>query len=425
MMTFVRHRIRPATLKEPGDRPAGSGFQVRRTLGLILLLAGIFLQPLSLRPIAAAGDAARLNNTPSPAVDSRTGNTERPPGSGAAGITRALHLKLEDDVEGENMFLRAVFTPKGMAGTQASPWSVYGCVNGTRKAFEGSTLVDQIRVGGHKRLSTRITLNGETSIGENGLNSIAGGSYRLNDRVRLYGNYGVNAEPTDSGYGNPNETLTPGIRVRLSPQIGFFSEERLQSADGSTALTHVFGVDLAPGPPWTFGMTMAFGERIDPEAVSIGRRAAQFSIAYIRSSLRYSGLFDLTAQDGEGVHSEGFNTRHSFDYHLGAGWRCLAGLKASYSSTSETTAPCDVQAAWEAGLTRGAADDQRFKLSAKYTIELEEGDGTTAGLQAGLYCPITKATRLGVGYNLSDFSNDGAADSSDSRGWFLEISGKL
>ena len=400
---------------------------MKSTLWLSLLLAGIFLQPLSLRPMAVAGDAPQLKDIASPAVENSTGKADRPlnPESVPAGITKALNLELEDNVEGEDIFLRAVFTPKNRVATQTSPWSVYSSVNGTRKAFEGRTLIDQIRVGGHKRLSARLTLNGETSIGEGGLNSIAGGSYRLNDRISLYENTGFNAQRTGGGYGNPDETLTPGVRVRLSPQVGIFSEERMQSADGSTALTHAFGVDLAPGPPWTFGMSMSLGECIDPEAGAIRRRAGHFSIAHMRSSLHYSGQFELSAQDADAAHSVGFNTSHSFDYHLGAGWRFLAGLNASYSSASEAPAFRGVQTAWEAGLARGPVDDQRFKLSAKYSIEPAGDDGYTAGLQAGFCCPIFQAIRLGVGYNLSDFSSDGAAPSSDSRGWFLEISGKL
>jgi len=427
MITFFRHRIRLASLKEPGDRPVGSGSQVKRTLWLILLLAGIFLLPLLLRPIATAGDAPLLKDIASPTAESSTGKTDRPLNhrSTPAGITKALNFELEDDAEGEDIFLRAVFTPKNRAGTQASPWSVYSSVNGTRKAFEGRTLIDHIRVGGHKRLSARLTLNGETSIGEGGLGSIASGNYRLNDRISLYGNTSFDAERTGGGYGNPDETLTPGVRLRVSPQIGLFSEEHIQSADGSTALTHVFGVDLAPGPRWALGMSMRFGECIDPEAGATGRRAGHFSIAYKRSGMRYSGQLELTAQDVDVAHSVGFNTSHSFDYHLGAGWRYLAGLNASHSSTSTAPVFSNVQTAWEVGLARGPVDDQQFKLSAKYTIEPAGDEGYTAGLQAGFCCPISEAIRLGVGYNLSGFSSDGTAHSLGSRGWFLEISAKL
>jgi hypothetical protein len=141
--------------------------------------------------------------------------------------------------------------------------------------------------------------------------------------------------------------------------------------------------------------------------------------------MHYSGQFELSAQDAEAAHSVGFNTSHSLDYHLDAGWRCLAGLNASYSSESEAAAFGGVQTTWEAGLTRGPADDQRFKLSAKYSIEPAGSDGYPAGLSAGFCFPIADAIRLGVGYNLSDFSSEEAAQSSDSRGWFLEISGKL
>jgi hypothetical protein len=400
---------------------------VKSTLWLSLLLAGIFLQPLSLRPMAVAGEAPLLKDIASPAVENNTGKTDRPlnPESVPTGISKALKLELEDNIEGEDISLRAVFTPKNRAGTQASPWSVYSSVNGTRKAFEGRTLIDQIRVGGHKRLSARLTLNGETSIGEGGLNSIAGGSYRLNDRISLYENTGFNAERTGGGYGNPDETLTPGVRVRLSPQVGIFSEERMQSADGSTALTHAFGIDLAPGPPWTFGMSLTFGECIDPEAGAIRRRAGHFSMAYMRSSLHYSGQFELSAQDAEATHSVGLNTSHSFDYHLGAGWRFLAGLNASYASASEALAFRGVQAAWEAGLARGPAGERQVKLSAKYSIEPEGDEGYAAGLQAGICWPIAEAIRLGLGYNVSDFSSDGTAQGMNGRGWFLEISGKL
>jgi hypothetical protein len=427
MITFFRHRTRLLHFTEAGDRPAGSGSQVKSTLWLSLLLAGIFLQSLSLRPMAVAGDAPRLKDIVSPAVNDSTGKAGRPPNleSVPAGITKALNFELDDNVEGEDISLRAVFTPKNRVGAQTSPWSVYSSVNGTRKAFEGRTLIDQISVGGHKRLNARLTLNGETSIGEGGLNSIAGGSYRLNDRISLYENTGFNAERTGGGYGNPAETLTPGVRLRLSPQVRIFSEERIQSADGSTALTHAFGVDLASGSPWTFGMSMSFGECIDPEAGVIGRRTGHFSLAYTRSRMHYNGQFELSAQDAEAAPSVGFNTGHSFDYHLGAGWRFLAGLNTSYSSAGEAPAFRDVQAAWEAGLARGPVDDQRFKLSAKYSIEPAGSDGTTAGLHAGFCFPIAEAIRLGVGYNLSNLSSDAAAQSADSRGWFLEISGKL
>jgi hypothetical protein len=405
----------------------GEPIPVKRTLWPILLLAGLFLQPLSLRPFAAAGDAPPLQGLPFPAGNGRTGRADRPlnTGSGPAGITKALQLKLEDGVDGEDIFLRAVYTPKSRTDTHASPWSVYSSVNGTRKPFEGSPLIDRIRVGGHKRLSTLLVLNGETSIGESGLNSIAGGSYRLNDRISLYGNYRLHAERTGGGYGNPDEALSPGVRVRLSPQVGLFGEERMQSADGATALTHVFGVDLTAGTHWTLGATLTFGDRIEPEAGATERRAGRFSIAYLRRRLRYSGQFELTAQNGEAAPSAGFNTRHSLDYHLGAGWRCLAGLNASYASVSGATAFNGARAEWEAGLARGPIDEPGFKLSAKYTLEPEVSEGTTADLQAGFYCPISEATRLGVGYNLSDFSSDGTAHGADSRGWFLEISVKL
>jgi hypothetical protein len=393
---------------------------MKYTLSGFLLAAGALLHLLPLPPGALAESIHPPQDSPAPAAIGP--HEAREP---SAGLSRAVRIRRTHHIEGEDLDLRAEYSPKIRGGPRAAPWSVYSSLKGRRLASGGGAPIDHFRLGGSKRLSHRLLLSGDTAIAEDGVSSAAAARYRAGEHIRLYGSYNAHAGRTGMGCGNSEKTFTPGIRVRVSPRAALFGEERLQRVDGSRALTHVFGLDLAPGRDRRLRLSLEAGRRIDPGEGAAPHCSARLSIGWGAGHFRYNGELEMSAKGADADDWLGGSTRHSMDYHLGREWRLHAGLKAAYSPPRETSTYGEVLSEWEAGLASGPADDERFRLLLKYTLLGAAGADLQADVQVGVCGRLTESTRFGLGYNLADFPNTTTAPGPDIRGWFLEISAEL
>lgn len=214
-------------------------------------------------------------------------------------------------------------------------WDAYGYVQGTLEKDGTRENNDRVGAGGSWRINDRVKLLAEASGGSLGPGGKVGADYRLSDRSNAYLNYVVETESPDVAYRGRQGTWVSGSSTRISDEVRLFNETRSTNGAGPDSLSNAFGADWAPNDRWTFGGKMEVGKLSDPTAGDTKRRALGLSAGYKFGGLKYSGNLELRNEDNNlNGHRNVWLVRNTLGYQLTKAWRLLGKLNWSDSNNT-------------------------------------------------------------------------------------------
>ncbi len=238
--------------------------------------------------------------------------------------------------------VRADYRPEKEGGKpgEKEDWEAYGFVQGTL-ARDG-TREDNNRAGagGSWRINDRVKLLAELSEGSLGAGGKVGVDYRLSDRSNAYMNYVVESESPDWAYRGRHGSFVSGSSMRVSDSMRIFGETRAASGAGPQSLSNAFGLDWSPNDRWTWGGKAEVGKVSDTLGGDLKRHALGLTAGYKEGGLKYTGGVEWREDAGTiGGTSVGTRTtwllRNTVGWQYTKEWRLLGKLNVSHSSNSK------------------------------------------------------------------------------------------
>jgi hypothetical protein len=215
-------------------------------------------------------------------------------------------------------------------------WSAYGFVQSTLETTETRPENNRGGVGGSYRINDRMRLNGEASGGDGGSGGRLGLDYLATDRTNLYLAYNLEHERSDTGVRGRNGRSTAGFRTRYSDAVSVYGEERLSFGDQPSGLTHAYGIDYAPADRWTLGLSLEAGTLEDNDTGAQTERSAYgLSAGFNGSSLKYATAIELREDTTEFSERKTHLLKNTLSLQLTPDWRTLARLNLAESESSQ------------------------------------------------------------------------------------------
>jgi hypothetical protein len=219
-------------------------------------------------------------------------------------------------------------------------WRSYGFVQTTLAADDTREENGRVGAGGAYRVTDRMVVDAEASHGQLGPGGKLGTSYQATDRTTVYVNYGLEDERGLDGLYGRRSNLIGGARTRLSDSSSMYLENRYQSADSRSGLTHATGVNFAPTDRWNLGSTVDVGTLIDRETgAETDRKAGSLRIGYgfekvqLASGFEYR-LDDTEQLDGSWADRTTYLFRNNGKYQVTPDWRVVLKLNHAFSDSS-------------------------------------------------------------------------------------------
>jgi uncharacterized repeat protein (TIGR01451 family) len=199
-------------------------------------------------------------------------------------------------------------------------------------------------VGARMRLSDHTALTGEVSSGDRGDGASITLDHRIGAKHWVYGTYTHSTDRSDrplrgTELGNDStfalsrrlsgDQIAVGHRSSISNQLTLFNEARFEQDRSFSGLSHVFGLDFAPGPGWSIGLNVQRGD-LAGFTGGIERDAAGIGLGYQNSRMRWHGRVEYRNDDGA-TDARQWLSANRFDYKLNEDWRVM--LKANWSNT--------------------------------------------------------------------------------------------
>jgi hypothetical protein len=220
-------------------------------------------------------------------------------------------------------------------------WTAYGYVQDT--VDKTGDREDNARVGsgGSFRVTDRLKLNGEVSVGDLGPGGKLGLDYLYSDRTNIYLNYVIENETSDNGIRAKKGNLISGFRTRYSDSASVYLEERYTHGDVPTGLMHATGVDLAPTDRWTVGAKLDFGALRDFDTgAEIDRRALGLHAGYAFDGVKFAtaleyGMDEIEALDTSTSDRKTWLFKNSLKWQVNPSWRLIGKLNYADSDSSQ------------------------------------------------------------------------------------------
>ena len=410
----------------------------------------------------------------------------------------------------------------GQETREREDWDAYGFVQGTASRSGDREANNRAGVGTSWQMNERTKLLAELSDGNLGSGGRLGADYRLSDRSNAYLTYVMETENPNNAWRGRQGTWVTGGSHRLSDQVRLFGEVRTTNGAGPESLSQAFGLDFSPNDRWTWGVKTEFGTISDPISGDLDRKALGVSLAYKFERVKYSGSLEwrdektrqLATAGGTGLRADRqvWLMRNTLGYTVSPDWRLIGKANVSRSSNSQGAFyDGDFHEFVLGGAYRPVAND-RFNALVKYTnfynlpspgqvspnnsridyaqksqvfsvdaiydlypwlsvggkygvrwgelretkvrgewftsradllilradwhfvkewdahvearkLRAREAEDSRAGFLVGIYRHVGEGIKVGVGYNFTRFSDDLTDLSYRSRGWFLNILG--
>ncbi len=122
------------------------------------------------------------------------------------------------------------------------------------------------------RYADRDNLFGKYSSGHRGDGALLGLDYRIDDHHQICGTFTPSADRTDPYEGT---VFAIGNRSRVTNQVTVFAERQFAERGDESGLMHVFGLDFAPAPGVTAGLSYQRGHLATRDGL-IDRDSARF-----------------------------------------------------------------------------------------------------------------------------------------------------
>ncbi|MGD8808909.1 MAG: OmpA family protein, partial [Gammaproteobacteria bacterium] len=255
-------------------------------------------------------------------------------------------------------------------------WSAYGFVQETMSTTGTIEENGRLGVGGSYRISENLDVDMEVSDGDLGRGGRIGTNYIHSERTSLYMNYALENERTDNGLraGRGSEgRFVAGAKTRFSDSTSVFLEERYQSNNAVTGLTHSTGISFSPNERMNLSANTDIGTLQDAvTGAETDRQAAGIQIGYGFEALQFSSGIEYRVDDMEQPDlsistRETWLFRNNFKYQLTPAFRLLGKLNHSESESSQGQFYAGEYTEAVFGTAYRPVYNDRLNLMAKYT----------------------------------------------------------
>jgi len=224
-----------------------------------------------------------------------------------------------------------------------STWDVYGFMQDTLSTTGDRRENGRFGVGGSYRINDKLRLDGELSDGDLGAGGKLGTNYTHSDHTSLYLNYALENERSINGLpsGQGSEgNLVAGVKSRIADSTSVFLEERYQHNQSMTGLTHGTGINFAPSQKWNLGFTTDIGTLQDVQTGAETERVATgVQLGLNLDKLQFSSGIEYRSDDAQQLdltqtERKTWLFRSSFKYQSSPSARFVGKLNHSDSESS-------------------------------------------------------------------------------------------
>ncbi|MDH3352316.1 MAG: flagellar motor protein MotB, partial [Gammaproteobacteria bacterium] len=224
-----------------------------------------------------------------------------------------------------------------------STWDVYAFMQDTLSTTGDRRENGRLGVGGSYRINDKLRLEGELSDGDLGAGGKLGTNYTHSDHTSLYLNYALENERSINGLpsGQGSEgNLVAGVKSRIADSTSVFLEERYQQNQTMTGLTHGTGINFAPSQKWNLGFTTDIGTLQDVRTgAETERLATGVQLGLNLGKLQFSSGIEYRNDDAQQLdltqtERKTWLFRSSFKYQSSPSARFVGKLNHSDSESS-------------------------------------------------------------------------------------------
>jgi flagellar motor protein MotB len=221
-------------------------------------------------------------------------------------------------------------------------WAAYGYLQDTASTSGNRETNSRFGSGGSYRINDRLKVNGEVSGGDMGLGARLGTEYLYSDRTSTYLNYALENERSDNGVRANKGNMVAGVKSHYSDTTSVFFEEKYSHGDAPTGLMHSTGVDYAPNDRWNFSTHIDSGSlRDNLTGAEMKRSGFGVSMGYGGDTgLKLASLFEYrrdqvqSATDLSYSNRKNWLTKNSLKYQINPDSRFIGKLNYSVSKSS-------------------------------------------------------------------------------------------
>jgi len=224
-----------------------------------------------------------------------------------------------------------------------STWDVHAFMQDTLSTTGDRRENGRFGVGGSYRINDKLRLEGELSDGDLGAGGKLGTNYTHSDHTSLYLNYALENERSINGLpsGQGSEgNLVAGVKSRIADSTSVFLEERYQHNQSMTGLTHGTGINFAPSQKWNLGFTTDIGTLQDVQTgAETERMATGVQLGLNLDKLQFSSGIEYRSDDAQQLdlsqtERKTWLFRSSFKYQSSPSARLVGKLNHSDSESS-------------------------------------------------------------------------------------------
>lgn len=220
-------------------------------------------------------------------------------------------------------------------------WTSYGFAQGTAAKSGNRQSNDRVGIGGSVRPLSRLTLDGEVSLGNLGTGVKMGTDYLVSDRTNVYSAYTFENARSDNGLRARRGNWNTGMRSRYTDTVSVYGEERYTHGDVPTGLTHAFGVDYTPDERWNFGGSIEAGILQERNTgAQTDRKAIGLNAGYNFGAVVYATAVEYRMDSTESLNAISTDRttwlmKNNLKYQVDSDWRFLAKANFSKSTSSQ------------------------------------------------------------------------------------------
>ncbi len=242
----------------------------------------------------------------------------------------------------------------------------------TAARWRGIDRNDRVGVGGSRKLTDKLGVEGEVSTGTSGLGALAALTYDRTADDHYYMGYRLDPDALRAGYslaGTDLGGITLGARRRYDDRLSGFAENNYDMFGRRRALTSAYGVTYTPDTRWTLGGALEAGDVRDPDAGDFQRRAVSVSTGFRdgeRLAATLKGELRLeSSADGTRNRSSTLVAGHA-SAKLSEDWRLIAGADALVSRSDQSALLDGDYVAADLGFAYRPVANDRLTGLAKY-----------------------------------------------------------
>jgi hypothetical protein len=224
-----------------------------------------------------------------------------------------------------------------------STWDAYAFMQDTLSTTGDRRENGRFGVGGSYRINDKLRMEGELSDGDLGAGGKLGTNYTHSDHTSVYLNYALENERSIDGLptGQGSEgNLVAGVKSRIADSTSVFLEERYQQNQTMTGLTHGTGINFAPSQKWNLGLTTDIGTLQDVRTgAETERLATGIQVGLNLTKLQFSSGIEYRNDDAQQpdltqTERKTWLFRSSFKYQSSPSARLVGKLNHSDSESS-------------------------------------------------------------------------------------------